>query len=356
LLFISAAAEQLAAFSAVLSSLTLDYIARQKVGGTHLTYGFLNQFAIPHAIPQHDLEFIVPRVLELTYTSHSMRPFAEDLGYSGPPFAWNEERRALLRAELDAKIARLYGLDRNQLRYILDPEEVMGKGYPSETFRVLKKNEVAKYGEYRTRRLVLDAWDRMERGDSLEYSPPIAIPAYMPPDLPVSFPAEPLFIGDGAWAMPSYSAANIQAQLAALIKALPGPTPIERVCLAALYALEPRYLTKRLSGAARESWLKRIGPTAAVAGTNVTILAPRINAAFRDAATTLIGIGAIVVEAGIWSAGSAIDEFHVDTDETMWPYGRARFVLQAMEHMKLADEVAELPAEDRAWVGNYAAA
>jgi hypothetical protein len=69
------------------------------------------------------------------------------------------------RAELDAWYARAYGLTRNELRYILDPADVMGQGYPSQTFRVLKNNETKKYGEYRTRRLVLDAWDRSEAGD-----------------------------------------------------------------------------------------------------------------------------------------------------------------------------------------------
>ena len=45
---------------------------------------------------------------------------------------------SLLRAELDAYYARLYGLTRDQLRYILDPAEVMGADYLSETFRVRK--------------------------------------------------------------------------------------------------------------------------------------------------------------------------------------------------------------------------
>ena len=40
----------------------------------------------------------------------------------------------------------------------------MGEDYPSETFRVLKKNEISRYGEYRTRRLVLEAWDRLAAG------------------------------------------------------------------------------------------------------------------------------------------------------------------------------------------------
>jgi hypothetical protein len=106
----------------------------------------------------------VPRVLELTYTSHSMAPFARDLGYDGLPFPWDEERRALLRAELDAFYARKYSLSRDELRYILDPADVKGPDYPSETFRVLKANEIRRFGEYRTARLVLAAYDQFARG------------------------------------------------------------------------------------------------------------------------------------------------------------------------------------------------
>ncbi len=106
--------------------------------------------------------FLVPKVLELTYTSHALTSFARDLGYDGAPFAWDEERRPYLRADLDAFYARAYGLTRDELRYILDPTDVKGPDYPSETFRVLKEKEVRQYGEYRTHRLVLAAWDRME--------------------------------------------------------------------------------------------------------------------------------------------------------------------------------------------------
>ena len=79
-----------------------------------------------------------------------------------PPFKWDEERRAVLRAELDALYARLYGLSFDELRYILDPADVYGPEFPGETFRVLKEKEIKKFGEYRTRRLVLEAWERME--------------------------------------------------------------------------------------------------------------------------------------------------------------------------------------------------
>ena len=149
---------------ASLDSLACDYFARQKLGGTSFKYFTMKQIPVlpPSAYSAPDLSFIVPRVLELTYTSHSMAPFARDLGYDGPPLAWDEDRRALLRAELDAWYARAYGLTRDELRYILDPADVRGPDYPSETFRVLKKNEIARYGEYRTARLVLAAWDAQE--------------------------------------------------------------------------------------------------------------------------------------------------------------------------------------------------
>ena len=94
-----------------------------------------------------------------------MAPFARDLGYDGPPFPWDEDRRALLRAELDAWYARAYGLTRDELRYVVDPADVKGPDYPSETFRVLKTNEIARFREYRTARLVLQAWDRLASGE-----------------------------------------------------------------------------------------------------------------------------------------------------------------------------------------------
>lgn len=151
-------------------SLVFDYVARTKVGGTHLTYGYLKQFPVlpPDRYTSADLAFIVPRVLELTYTAHDLHAWGEDLAAydlrpaaeQGQPFVWNPERRARLQAELDAYYARLYGLTSNELRYILDPADVMGIAYPSETFRVLKEREMRSFGEYRTRRLVLEAWDQ----------------------------------------------------------------------------------------------------------------------------------------------------------------------------------------------------
>ena len=147
-----------------LSALCFDYIVRMKQGGTSMNYHYVKQFPVlpPEAYSPADVDYISSRVLELSYTSESMRPWAEDMGYKGDPFPWDSDRRAILRAELDARIARLYGLTREELAYILDPTSFFGDDCPTQTFPGLRRKEEKLYGEYRTRRLVLEAWDANE--------------------------------------------------------------------------------------------------------------------------------------------------------------------------------------------------
>jgi hypothetical protein len=147
-------------------SLFLDYISRQKIGGTHLDYNVLRQLPIIRfsKFSALDLSFLMPRIIELTYTSNSMKLWAEDIGYSGAPFSWDETRRVHIRAELDAFFARKYGLTRDELRYVLDPADLKGTDYPSQTFMALKRGEELRFGEYRTRRLVLEAFERLPEG------------------------------------------------------------------------------------------------------------------------------------------------------------------------------------------------
>lgn len=155
------------ALVANMNALVFDFVARQKVSGAHLKYFHIRQLPVlaPEDYTESDVAFIYPRVLELTYSSRDMQPWAQDLGFDGEPFAFNLVRRALLRAELDAWYARAYGLTRDELRYILDPADIEGPDYPSETFRVLQKNDLKNFGEYRTQRLVLEAWDKLESGE-----------------------------------------------------------------------------------------------------------------------------------------------------------------------------------------------
>jgi hypothetical protein len=160
---VSSSLDHECALLANLNSIPLDFACGFKIGGTDIRkHNFFQLPILPNEVySKSDLSFIVPRVLELTYTDMGFKNFALDLDYNGPPFRFDPDRRVLLRAELDAYYAHLYGLSRYELRYILDPADVMGPDYPSETFRVLKNNEIRQFGEYRTQRLVLEAWDRL---------------------------------------------------------------------------------------------------------------------------------------------------------------------------------------------------
>ena len=120
----------------------------------------------PTAYTEADIAFIEPRVLELTYTSRSLKPWAQALGYAGEPFGFDENRRGVLKAELDVFFAKKYGLTEEEFRYILDPKDVKGEDFPSESFRTLRDEEIAHLGEYRTKRLALEAWVRMEGGQN----------------------------------------------------------------------------------------------------------------------------------------------------------------------------------------------
>ena len=165
ILFFTEQARDSAIILSTLNSVVVDYTIRNKLSQPSIPQGTIYQLPVlpPSFYTAVDLAFIIPRVLELSYTSYSVAPFARDLGYDGPPFKWDEDRRAQLRAELDAFYARAYGLTRDELRYILDPAAVKGPDYPSETFSVLKTNEIRRFGEYRTARLVLQAWDVNEK-------------------------------------------------------------------------------------------------------------------------------------------------------------------------------------------------
>ena len=151
-----------------MNSLVLDWAARLSVGGANLNFFIVKQLPVlpPDAYVERAgcgatwVELVVPRALELTYAANELRPFAEDLGYEGPPFSWNEDRRHRLRSELDAIYARIYGLSRSDLEWILDAAP------PSASFPSLKQHEFRTFGEYRTSRYVLRTFDQLARGEA----------------------------------------------------------------------------------------------------------------------------------------------------------------------------------------------
>ncbi|MBM0236533.1 N-6 DNA methylase [Micromonospora sp. ATA32] len=131
-------------------SFIYDFIVRQKITGGHLTLFLIRQIPVlnPSQLSIH-ANFLIPRVLELSYTSYAMVAFAADLNDQGNPFRWDEGRRAVIRAELDALFFHLYGISRDDVDYIM------------ETFPIGRRKDEAKYGTYRTKELILAEYDRM---------------------------------------------------------------------------------------------------------------------------------------------------------------------------------------------------
>lgn len=113
----------------------------------------------PHTPPSHctnDVEkgdWLKCGVLELTYASSDMTSFAAANGDTGRLFRWNKERRALLLAERDAAVFHLYGVPRDDVDHVL------------ETFPIVKRDDLAAHGTYRTKDLILNVYDRMAEAE-----------------------------------------------------------------------------------------------------------------------------------------------------------------------------------------------
>ena len=147
--------------AANLNAFALDFVARQKVQGQNLNLFLLEQLPV---ITPHDYnrkfgnmtakEIVQEHVLRLTYTANDMIPFARDLGYDGPPFIWDGEERRHLRARLDALYFHLYGLSREDAGYVLD------------TFPIVRRQDEAAFGSYRTRDLILAYMNAFAAGDT----------------------------------------------------------------------------------------------------------------------------------------------------------------------------------------------
>lgn len=167
-------------FSALLlgnfNSFVLDYICRQKVSGGNLNFYVVKQLPLLplKAYSECSLNFagrstvkwIIERVVELTYTSWDLKPFAEDMGVIRPPFTWNTDRRFEICAELDALFFHLYlGMDYHSCPdselegQIIENREIVK--HILETFPIVKKRDIEKYDTYKTAVQILEYFDLM---------------------------------------------------------------------------------------------------------------------------------------------------------------------------------------------------
>ncbi len=152
-----------------LNSIPFDYATRQKVQGQTLNLFIVEQLPViplerfkkTKFGPNTAAEIVREVVLELTYTSHDMASFARDMGYVDDagtvktPFNWDEERRLVLRAKLNAVFFHLYGItDRDDIRYIYS------------TFPIVEREEKAAFGgKYRSCELCLAYMNALAAGN-----------------------------------------------------------------------------------------------------------------------------------------------------------------------------------------------
>ncbi|GGW88551.1 hypothetical protein GCM10010297_07020 [Streptomyces malachitofuscus] len=193
----------LACLLANLSSFALDFSARQKMQGAHLTYTYLEQlpvlaptvyaFSAPWTQDAPLAVWIRPRVLELTYTSYEMAPWAKYLGDDGPPFVWDERRRFLMRAELDAAYFHLYGIARADVDLVLD------------SFRAFKNKQPAVFQD--TKDEIVRVYEAMAEGR------PFTHPSLTPP--PAQGPRHPPGISPLTRVLPAGGPPNPQTASAA---------------------------------------------------------------------------------------------------------------------------------------------
>ena len=186
LMFPSTTARLAAALLGSLDSFVFDFVARQKISGASLPYFTMKQTAVlpPDTYSEPDLEFLVPRMLELLYTGEDLRDFAHDCGWDGPPFRWDDERRFLLRCELDAAFFHLYlpaeangdwrpSRRSNGCPHDEAPEQLadLKRHFPTprdavtyilDTFPGVRREDEANHGDYRTKRIILETYDAMQ--------------------------------------------------------------------------------------------------------------------------------------------------------------------------------------------------
>ena len=159
------AARAMALLISNLNSFAFDFVLRQKLQGQTINLFILEQ--LPVIAPERFdaqigvvtiADFIREQVLHLSYTAHDLAPFARDLGHVNadgsvkPPFVWNDEDRRARMAALDGLFMHLYGLNEDDAAYILD------------TFPIVREQDTAAFGRYRTKDDVLAQWRDIDSG------------------------------------------------------------------------------------------------------------------------------------------------------------------------------------------------
>jgi hypothetical protein len=178
---------------ALANSFVVDYVTRQKVGGTHINYFYLKQFPFldPAALERSALgrgvstiSFVADRVARLLYTGADLSALAADFNVAQVPQVWDDEERWLARCELDAAFFHLYlpsdadgawlpasraqghVMDETQAEldalraHLPTPRDAVS--HILDSFPIVRQKEEAAYGRYRTKERILQLYHELQ--------------------------------------------------------------------------------------------------------------------------------------------------------------------------------------------------
>ncbi|WMW65697.1 Eco57I restriction-modification methylase domain-containing protein [Nitratidesulfovibrio liaohensis] len=174
---------------ASLNSYSFDFVVRQSIGGDNASFFIMKQIPSPSPNTYEAIcdwgdkryclkSWFLPRILELTYTAWDLASFAQDSGFYGSPFRWDEKRRFLLRCEMDAAFFHLYLLSNPDGSWKRPNDETdaelaaLTKAFPTprhavdyimDTFPIVRRKDEAAHGEYRTKRVILEIYDELQQ-------------------------------------------------------------------------------------------------------------------------------------------------------------------------------------------------
>jgi len=331
--------ENLLLWLGVANSFAMDFLVRPKVS-LHMTYTVMDSLPFPRDFRKTPAAAeIVRRVCALCAVGPEMQAFRETVLEAGilsfpSDVVEDPDRRAVLAAEIDVLVAReVYGLSKDEMLYILDPANILGDDCGIETFKALRNRELREFNEFRTQRLIEEAWDRLK----------VAKVGRVIATLP-----------DGAWMRAAQQPNDAGAALTAILKAIDDPTPSRTIRLAAALMLEPHLLTSLLPDARAREWRRLVGQEAEPRTGNVVGFAARTNQGWGTSVSNHRGNGRLIetLSAGTWAPGPGLDAF----DTAGWPDGRAGFVLDALAALDLNATFTSMPDEVRDWIAHAAAA
>ena len=99
----------------MINSFVIDYFIRQKISANVTMYNFL-ETPIPRLDRGPEFDAIARKTAQLVATTDEFKELEKELDVKG---ITSENERSLARAQLDVMVAKLYGITKDELRYIL---------------------------------------------------------------------------------------------------------------------------------------------------------------------------------------------------------------------------------------------